>query len=225
MTRILSFAKQKLVSDEWAPRKIAAGPFRGIRMNLNLMHQTQIFLGLFERETHPWLMRLSKNISTAIDIGAAYGEYTLFFLRNTTASKVYALEPDETMLSHLKNNLELNPEANTSRLILSMTFLGGPKENSAHCLDAFAERISLPCFIKMDVDGAEAEILSGATVINALPDVRWLIETHSAELERACVVQLERLGFKTKIVRNAWWRYIVPEQRPIAHNRWLVAWK
>jgi hypothetical protein len=223
MARILSLAKQKIVSDEWAPRKIVAGPFRGIRMNLNLTHQTQIFLGLFERETHPWVRRLSENINTAIDIGAAHGEYTLFFLRNTTASQVYAFEPDATMLSHLKNNLELNPEANTGRLILYAKFLGGP--NSAVCLDTLAERISLPCFIKMDVDGAEAEILSGATVINALPDIRWLIETHSTELERACVIQLECLGFKTKIVRNAWWRYIVPEQRPIAHNRWLVAWK
>src|SRR5262245_46948320 len=225
MARILSLTKQKLVSDEWAPRKIVAGPFCGIRMNLNLMHQTQIFLGLFERETHPWLLRLSQNISTAIDIGAAYGEYTLFFLMNTTASQVYAFEPDAAMLSHLKNNLELNPEANTERLILSKKFLGGPNLKSAVCLDTLAKRISVPCFIKMDVDGAEAEILSGATVMNALPDIRWLIETHSTELERACVIQLERLGFKTIIVRNAWWRYIVPEQRPIAHNRWLVAWK
>ena len=93
------------------------------------------------------------------------------------------------------------------------------------CLDTFAKRISPPCFIKMDVDGAEAKILSGATAINSLPDIRWLIETHSTEFETMCVFQLERFGFKTKIVKNAWWRNFVPELRPIAHNRWLVAWK
>lgn len=194
-------------------------------MNLNLAHQTQIYLGLFERETHPWIRRFSENINTAIDIGAAYGEYSLFFLRNTTASQVYAFEPDAAMRSHLKNNLELNPKVNTRRFILSSEFLGGLNSKKAACLDTLAEHIALPCFIKMDVDGAEAEILSGATVINALPNVRWLIETHSVELERECMIELERFEFETKIVKNAWWRYFIPEQRPIAHNRWLVAWK
>jgi hypothetical protein len=83
-------------------------------------------------------------------------------------------------------------------------------------------RLSVPCFIKMDVAAQRRKFFQ---VRLLLPDIRRLIETHSTELERACVSQLERFGFNTKIVRNAWWRYIVPEQRPIAHNRWLVAWK
>lgn len=126
------------------------------------------------------MAQLYHSISTAIDIGGAYGEYTLFFLRNTTASQVYAFEPDATMLSHLKNNLELNPEANTERLILPKKFLGGPNLKSAVCLGTLADRISLPCFIKMDVDGAEAEILSGAT--------------HSVELERALRNSIRTFG-------------------------------
>jgi hypothetical protein len=77
----------------------------------------------------------------------------------------------------------------------------------------------------MDVDGAEWDIISSAASINMLPDVRWLIETHSRELEGKCATHLSDLGFKIKIVKNAWWRCIVPEQRPGAHNRWLVAWK
>src|SRR5260370_14664363 len=106
MAGLLSFAKQKLVSDEWTPQN-RRGAFRGICMNLNLMHQTQMFLGLFERETRPWLTRLSKNISTAIDIGAAYGEYTIFFLNITTASQVYAFDQVNAVLSLLKNNIML----------------------------------------------------------------------------------------------------------------------
>jgi hypothetical protein len=60
----LSFVKRKFVSSERVPRTIVSGPFRGIRMNLDLSYQTQIYLGLFERETHPWLKRLSKEITT-----------------------------------------------------------------------------------------------------------------------------------------------------------------
>ena len=47
-----------------------------------------------------------------------------------------------------------------------------------------------------------SDILSGATAINALPDVRWLIETHSSDLESECATRLALAGFKTQIVRN-----------------------
>ena len=77
----------------------------------------------------------------------------------------------------------------------------------------------------MDVDGAEAEILKGATALNRMAGVRWLIETHSKDLERECVKQLEAAGFENRIIRNAWWRVVIPELRPIEHNRWLAAWK
>ena len=77
----------------------------------------------------------------------------------------------------------------------------------------------------MDVDGAEEQILKGAKTINALTDVRWLIETHSNELESLCEGILTVAGFQTRIIPNAAWRVFVPEQRPIEHNRWLAAWK
>jgi hypothetical protein len=39
-------------------------------------------------------------------------------------------------------------------------------------LDSLATSVHTPCFIKMDVDGAEEQILKGAKAINALSDVR-----------------------------------------------------
>jgi hypothetical protein len=225
VARVLSFVKQKFVSNECAPRTVVAGPFRGIRMNLNLTHQTQLYLGLFERETHPWLKRLSKGIRTGIDIGAADGEYTLFLLKSTGASKIYSFEPDPTMVARLRSNLRLNHELELERLQISTKFVGRSSSGDIVCLDALAEDIRCPCLIKIDVDGAEAEILAGASTIKTMPDIRWLIETHSEKLERSCVNSLQSAGFKTRIIRNAWWRAIIPEQRPIPHNRWLVAWK
>jgi hypothetical protein len=225
VARTLSFIKQKFVSNEWAARTIVAGPFRGIRMNLNLTHQTQLYLGLFERETHPWLKRLSKGIATGIDIGAADGEYTLFLLKNTRALKIYTFEPDPIMVSRLKSNLRLNHGLELEHLQISTKFVGRSNSGDTACLDSLAEDIRCPCLIKVDVDGAEAEILAGASATKAMPDVRWLIETHSEKLERDCVKSLQSAGFKIEIIPNAWWRAILPEQRPIPHNRWLVAWK
>jgi hypothetical protein len=225
VARALSFVKQKFVSTERVPRTIVSGPFRGIRMNLDLSYQTQLFLGLFERETHPWLKRLAKGVSTGIDIGAAEGEYALFLLKNTPASKIYTFEPDPIMTSRFNSNLRLNHELGLERLQMSTKFVGRSSLGDTVCLDSLAKDIRCPCLIKIDVDGAEAEILAGASAVKAMPDVRWLIETHSEKLERDCVKSLQSAGFKIEIIPNAWWRAILPEQRPIPHNRWLVAWK
>ncbi len=223
--RILSTIKNWMMPAERRPVRIMTGPFKGIHMNLALRDQTQIYLGLFERETHPALRRLSAGIHTAVDIGAAYGEYTLFFLTKTGAAQVFAFEPDASCIPFFYENLKLNGIMQSSRLNLSTKFLGTGENNGQMRLDSLASAVGMPCLIKMDVDGAEESILRGATELNRLPGIRWLIETHSKELEIRCLKILSEAGFETQIIRNARWRAIIPELRPIEHNRWLAAWK
>jgi hypothetical protein len=223
--RSLSNLKNLIMSPERKPRRILAGPFRGIVMSLTLRSQLQVYLGLFEKETHPWIYRLSKGISTAIDIGVAHGEYTLYFLTKTKATKVFAFEPDASCAPFLHENLELNGVAQSNRLAISSKFVGASDSQQEIRLDSLAESVHLPCLVKMDVDGAEEQILKGAQTFNRLPGVRWLVETHSKELEVACEGILKAAGFQTRIIPNAWWRVFLPELRPIEHNRWLAAWK
>jgi len=223
--RALSWVKNLVVPADREPRRIVFGPFKGITMELSLRDQAQIYLGLFEREVHFWLERLSNGIQTAIDIGADRGEYTLFFLKRTKATRVLAFEPSPESLPRLRENLRLNSVVESSRLELSTAMVGDSDGVSKVRLDSLRGTLQMPCFIKMDVDGAEAEILNGARKLNGLEGVRWLIETHSRELERECVEQLKAAGFETRIIRNAWWRMVIPEQRPIEQNRWLAAWK
>ena len=194
-------------------------------MHLDLEDQTQLYLGLFEREAYPWLMRLSRHIRTAVDIGAAQGEYTLFLLLKTEATAVYAFEPDAGCLELLTENLRLNGAARSGLLQISTKFVGDSDDDRRIRLDSFLGPIHSPCFIKVDVDGAEELVLRGAELLNRLADVRWLIETHSRELEISCVRILSQAGFQTRIIPNASWRVAVPELRPCRHNRWLAAWK
>ena len=56
-------------------------------------------------------------------------------------------------------------------------------------------------------------------------DCRLLIETHSPEAESGCMEQLRALGYTVKLISTAWWRIVLPEHRPIPHNRWLSAWR
>jgi len=193
-------------------------------MRLSLQSQFQIYLGLFEKELHPWLKRLSEGITTAIDIGAAYGEYTLYILLKTKASKVYAFEPDSYCAEEFKANLSLNP-VDSARIEFSSAFVGDTDTTQQTSLDTLSQYVRTPCLIKMDVDGAEANILKAATRLNQLPGIRWIIETHSKELEQACLAILKSAGFEIRIIRKAWWRFFLPELRPREHNQWLVAWR
>ncbi|MBY0506161.1 MAG: FkbM family methyltransferase [Bryobacteraceae bacterium] len=221
--RLLSSVKQRLVPAGIAPRVIHAGPFRGLKMDLDLRNQTQVYLGLFEREVHPWVTELSRGIHTAIDIGSAQGEYLLYFLKRTPAVQVLGFEPDETCWPALRRNLAHNALTGDPRLSLSNQFIGaqdGPRHVS---LNSLVSRISGPCLVKLDVDGQEANILAGASQFLAQSQARLIVETHSEQLERDVIGILENHGYHCQIITQAWWRRFVPEHRPGPQNRWLVA--
>lgn len=222
---MLQRIKQFLLSPKKVPRKIRGGIFRDIKMELNLTHQTQLHLGLHEREVYGWLRKLSRNIKTAIDIGADEGEYTLYFLTKTSANKILSFEPETKGRTQLMRNLELNHVPLNSRLEVCPKFVSAVDTESELSLDSLLPSIQMPCVIKLDVDGGEIKVLQGASALLALPGSAWIIETHSPDLERQCIELLRKAGFKTTIVPNAWWRRIIPETRPLLQNRWLVATK
>lgn len=105
------------------PRKIKIGLFKNVKFDLDFQCDSQLYFGFFEREIYGWIQRLSDNINTAIDIGVAYGEYTLFFLNNTIAKKIFAFAPDEETIPFLIRNLKLNDYDNDPRLVLISKFL------------------------------------------------------------------------------------------------------
>jgi hypothetical protein len=78
-------------------------------------------------------------------------------------------------------------------------------------------------FIKVDVDGFEMDVLQGAIGVLKKMKVRLLLETHSSKLEDNCNHFLKNLGYRTKVVKNGWWRILLKDRRPIEQNRWLVA--
>ena len=78
--------------------------------------------------------------------------------------------------------------------------------------------------IKIDVEGAEAIVLQGMIDLLKENDCRLIIETHSVQLEKDCMAFLKSQGYYVRIIKNAWWRSILPERRPLKHNRWLEGW-
>lgn len=219
----LSRIKGSIVRPKAAPRRIKAGLLKGLWMDLDFSSQMQVYLGLSERELDPWFRRFTADITAAIDIGANIGIYTLFFLAKTPASQVLSFEPSADAREKLRFNLQLNGFLDDARLVISDKFVGSEESADSCSLDSLAGRIAPPCLIKIDVDGPELTILEGAKALLGRPEMRLIVETHSQDLEDACLKLLKQFEYDAHVVPNAWWRKVIPEQRPIPHNRWLVA--
>lgn len=192
-------------------------------MQLDLHDQTQVYLGLYERELQRWVRLFCRHAVTAVDVGASDGMYALYFLLRTNARKVYAFEPDLLAWEQLMANLRLNGVAGDPRLEVSASAVGQAGHGNVLALDSLLTSIERPAVVKVDVEGAELQVLEGATQLLREGGISWIIETHSAELELACSRVLERGGLQVRVVAPAWWRIVVPETRPMPHNRWLVA--
>ena len=223
-TGLLSHLKNQVVRPGSRPRAIRTGALKGLRMDLDLKRQAQIYLGLYERELYSWLRLLARDAVSALDVGASDGAYSLYFLKRTNARAVYAFEPDPAARELLAANLHLNHLDTDPRMQLSGSQVGSGKTPGTIPLDALLGSIPLPCLAKVDVEGYEADVLEGASALLASGGVSWIIETHSFSLEQTCIRLLERHQLAVRIVSPAWWRFAVPEARPIPHNRWLVAY-
>ena len=217
-TRLLSQIKQRALSvyggDTTRPRTILFGLNRGLRMSLDLTSGTQTYLGIAERELFPYFFELSRDIRTALDVGGSVGLYTLFLLKKTPATRVICFEPEASGFRTIAENLELNGLTGDPRLELVNKFVDSKDDEQHVSLDSLADGIVGPCLVKIDVEEAEVDVLAGASRLIPRRDVRWIIETHTADIEKHCLSVFQNAGRTPQIVDKAWWRAVVPELRP-----------
>jgi hypothetical protein len=192
----------------------------GLTLDLDLAHHTQLWFGLYEHEIGKSMARLSAAARSAIDVGAAEGVYSIYFMKKTPIEQVWAFEPSRNELAIFRHNLALN---DLEGFAPSERLVGARDDDGDHtALDSLLPQLSFPCVVKVDVDGAETAVLAGAQQLLSCPDVSWVIEIHSSELESECKSMLESAGYQVRVIRPAWWRWLIREERPIAVNHWLI---
>lgn len=211
--------KRLLVPEGRQLRRLRGGISKGMLMELDLANQSQRYWGFDERELVTAFRNLIPTCRSLIDVGANDGYYTMAFLQSK-AERVIACEPGEPM-ERLLMNARANGYELGERFTAVRRFVGAGEGSIS--ITELVKDLPRPIFLKVDIEGGELALLQSAEECNCFNDLRWLIETHSKELEEQCIAWLKAHGYQTQIIYNASWRALLPEERPLEHNRWLVA--
>jgi hypothetical protein len=221
-------ARRLLEPRPGSTRRIPFGPARGIRFEADSVLSLDYWLGLYEYELATWLRRLCQAGTWCVDVGA-YNAYYALTLAKLTQAPVVSYEPDSEAIERCRRNVALNPTL-APLIELRAVFVGGRSTGASVTLDdellprAGSARSS--CWLlKLDVEGAELEVLRGAERFLELMRPHLIVETHSGDLEDACGQTLRAAGYFPRVVTQ---RRVLRQDRSWppgvpSHNRWLVA--
>jgi FkbM family methyltransferase len=178
------------------------------------------WLGSYEYHKRKAFEKRVAKGSVVFDIGANAGFYTLLAsVLVGPQGKVYAFEPVPRILRYLKEHLRINGMKNVCVIEAAVAdcvgvahFDAGPNPCTGHLaadgclkvrtvsLDEMVRRGELlpPDYMKIDVEGAEANVLLGAkSVLTALHPTIFLA-THGKELHSTCCELLRSLGYSVE---------------------------
>ncbi|HLK28376.1 MAG TPA: FkbM family methyltransferase [Puia sp.] len=203
-------------------KKILFGKAKGITMYIDLQNKIQRIMGTDEREIQSSFVRFAKKSGYFFDIGASDAYYGLFYKKYNPTGQAYLFDADKKFEQIQKENFDINHFS--EGIHLYQKYVSNVDSDSTISIDSFGIE-GKNVFIKIDVEGAETAVLQGVQNMLKANNCCLIIETHSFQLEKDCVSFLENLGYKTHIIKNAWWRVFIPELRPLEHNRWLEAFK
>ncbi len=182
----------------------APGPAKGL----------STLIGHSERNQLEEAWALLQEGSVAFDVGAHSGLYTLLFAKR--ARRVYSFEPLPRNLRFLHRTLELN---NISNAVIVPFALAGSTgatsfkegEHSSEgrldlageipvfgitCADFAAKYAAWPDLLKIDVEGAELELLKGSQEFFRQRHPLLLLSTHGESIKAECLKLLRELGYR-----------------------------
>ncbi|MEN3046501.1 MAG: FkbM family methyltransferase [Candidatus Hydrothermales bacterium] len=200
--------------------RILSGPIKNSKIiyGSGLISQ---WLGIYEKEIIKKIIKELKPNKIYYDIGAHVGYYTILFSK--FAKLVYSFEPEPTNFYFLKENLKLNRIKNVKILNIAIysenrefnfdikddRTEGKIKDNGILKVCAFTidylclmKNLYFPDLMKIDVEGAELEVLKGAIKILNLKKPKILISFHSEDLKKDTILFLSNIGYNVKKIKE-----------------------
>jgi len=199
---------------------VLAGPLRGgWWLPASGGKLARILLGSYEAQQARCFAERIRLGDEVLDLGAAAGYYTLLAARRVgPAGRVIAFEPDEQNLRFLRAHVALNRAECVSIVARAISDhdgferfgsttgpgrsrlrADGAAEVAVCCLDSVAHELGLhPAHMKIDVEGAELEVLQGGERLLREHTPTLYLSTHDRQCagsERACLELLEAWGY------------------------------
>lgn len=195
---------------------ILQGPLKGRRWVVGSANHG-CWLGSYEYSKYRLFQSIVRQGSVVYDIGANVGYYTLLASQLVEGSgQVFAFEPVPRNLGFLRRHLELNRIGNVTVIEAAVSsangeahFDTGPNPAMGHLadggslkvrsitLDTFVLEQAMPPpeVIKIDVEGAEADVLAGGRETIRRHGPLILLATHGEAVHRECCRILDSQGF------------------------------
>jgi FkbM family methyltransferase len=217
----------RLLSGEPFLHTINAGPARGLRFEITLPADKAIWLGTFEAAASAALLDGVAAGDVCFDVGG-YRGYTAGVLALGGARQVVVFEPLPRNVAALRRLIELNPRLpvtvepvavgavdGAARFkIMPDASMGKLASSGFQPSAAPTEEIVVPMVrldslvlgrglpwpdvLKIDVEGAELEVLDGAAQLLARKPPKIFLEAHSARLAEQCAERLGRCGYRIR---------------------------
>ncbi len=218
LRRVVRFVSGRLMPRR--PYRVLIGPLKGSRFVLGSLSGegggASVYFGRMEREQTAAMAEVLKPGGIFFDIGANVGYYTILASRLVRdGGKVVSFEPVPRNLEFLQRHVELNDIENVTVMPFAVSnenstvrFAIGPNNAMGHIdpdggllvetvtLDTIIDELSLlPDVLKMDVEGAERNVLLGAVKLFERAKPIIFLSTHSDELRGWCFEHLTCLGY------------------------------
>ena len=214
-----------ILPDRIQPTRILRGPFRGAVISMNPRHSLRKLAGLYEHELNGWIKTVLPRVTRVLDVGANDGYFTFgcaaAFRRLSKTGEIVAFEPQQQHIDELRDSL--GQQAGTTLIRLLQSMVGDVEKPGFTTLDSVRwergdESARSNTLIKIDVEGAELEVLRGAqSWMNAsnffvievhqepyLEQISRLFAKHQLRLIRIDQRPLPLLGSETRSKEN-WW--------------------
>ncbi|MEL6457006.1 MAG: FkbM family methyltransferase [Cyanobacteria bacterium J06636_27] len=182
------------------------------------------WLGSYEYEKQTLFTKTIHKGSVVFDLGAHVGFHSLLAsVLVGSQGKVYAFEPMPKNLSYLKEHIKINKIKNIAVINAAVSdscgtayfqenicsfqghlaSVGNIKVKTVSLDEMISQgEIPNPNYIKIDVEGAELQVLNGAKNLLATVKPTIFLATHGDEIQRQCRIFLESIGYRLEAING-----------------------
>lgn len=215
---------KRLLPNHDVPMRVWRGPFRGATVVMNPQASLRKAFGLYEHELNAWLERALDRVSRVIDVGANDGYFTFgsaaALRRRRVSGEIIAFEPQARHVTALKTAAAQHHDPRM-RITIEQSLVGAQSRSGMTTLDALPVQDRTNTLIKVDVEGAELDVIDGAQSW-LRPSNVFVIEVHQRAFLAALAERFASRGLEL----------IQVDQRPLpvlgrderdTDNWWMVS--